>query len=374
MKKIVILNYGLHISGVSRALVNLANALVAQGHDVTIKLEIPDFTLAAELDGRVKYGLFFKEWRIFGRRIPGFLRFYQFFLKLQYKITPKFLHRVIVGKGYDIEIAFNRGAAARIIAASNTGAKKLVWVHSDFLRCQNPLAGFSSVEEARRAYARFDHIACLSQQSEISFRNLLGDYDSITMSCNVLDVEKVREKAKLLQLEKKDKTLCAVGRVCEAKNYPMLLDAVALLNKRGVDFMLWLVGGGEDMAAITAQKENLGLDNVVLWGAQENPYPYLAQADGYVCSSIYEGLSTTTIEALILGKACVVTDCTGMRDILGDSAYGLIVPITVEALADGMQQILENEDLRSHYETKAKERALAYAPEHCIKQIEELFT
>ena len=374
MAKIIILNHGLHISGVSRALVNLANVLAAQGHDVTIKLEIPNFTLAAELDSRVKCGLFLKEWRLLGIRIPGFLRLYQLFLEMQYRIAPKVLHRMIVGKGYDVEIAFNRGAAARIIAALDTGAKKLVWVHSDFLRCQNPLAGFASLGEAQKAYAQFDHILCLSKQSELSFRQLLGDYDSITMSCNVLNAERIREKADSVCLEKENKTLCAVGRVCEAKNYPMLLDAVALLNERGVDFTLWIVGDGEDMAAITAQKEALGLDNVVLWGAQENPYSYLAQADGYVCSSIYEGLSTTTIEALILGKACVVTDCTGMRDILGNSEYGLIVPITAEALADGMQQILENEDLRRHYEAMALERAKEYEPARCIAQIEKLFS
>ena len=371
--KTIILNYGLHIAGVSRALVNLANALVAHGYDVTIKLETPDFTLAKELDPRVKYGLFLKEWQIFGLRVPGFLRFYYTFLKLQYKIPPRILHRIIVGKGYDVEIAFNRGAAARIIAASDTSAKKLVWVHSDYLRCQNPLAGFSSVEEASAAYAQFDYIICLSKRSERSFRQLLGDYSNIVMCSNVLDMDQIRLKSKAAHLEKNNTTLCAIGRVCEAKNYPMLLEAVALLNKRGVKFTLWIIGGGEDMDKITAMKNELGLDNVVLWGAKENPYPYLSQADGYVCSSIYEGLSTTTIEALVLGKACVVTDCTGMRDILGDSVYGLIVPIEMEALADGMQQLIENEELRVHYEKMALKRAEDYSPECCVKQIEELF-
>lgn len=371
--KIIILNHGLHIAGVSKALVNLANALVEQGHDVTIKLETPDFTLAKELDSRVKCALFFKEWRLFGFRIPGFLHCYNLFLQLQYKIPPRLLHRLIVGKRYDVEIAFNRGAAARIITASNTTATKFVWVHSDYMRCQNPLAGFASVDEARKAYAHFDHIMCLSQQSRKSFCQLFGDYNSITMCCNLLDMKKIRAKANLFSLEKRNRTLCAVGRVCEAKNYSMLLEATALLNKRGLDFTLWIVGDGEDMDVIRTKKNALGLDNVVLWGAKENPYPYLAQADGYVCSSIYEALSTTTIEALVLGKACVVTDCTGMRDILGDSEYGLVVPITAESLANGMQQILEDEQLRQHYEAMAQERAKVYEPEHCLKQIEQLF-
>ena len=170
-----------------------------------------------------------------------------------------------------------------------------------------------------------------------------------------------------------DKVLCAVGRVSAQKNYPMLLEAVSLLNQRGVKFTLWIVGGGADMAELKARKDQMGLDNVVLWGAQENPYPYLAQADGYVCSSIYEGLSTTTIEALILGKACVVTDCTGMRDILGDSEYGLVVPIDAEALADGMERLLTDDALRSHYEQVAGVRAEEYAPERCVEEIEKLF-
>ena len=60
LKKIIILNHGLHIAGVSRTLINFANALVKKGYDVTAKIEIDDFTLKNELDERVKTSLFFK--------------------------------------------------------------------------------------------------------------------------------------------------------------------------------------------------------------------------------------------------------------------------------------------------------------------------
>lgn len=372
-KKIILLNYGLHISGVSRALVNLANALVSRGHDVTVKLEVNDVTLASELDSRVKYGLFFREWRLFGRRVPGFLRAYHRFLKMQYKLSPRRLHRLIVGKGYDVEIAFNRGAAARIVAASDTGAKKLVWVHNDYTRCANPLAGFASLEEAKEAYGKFDRIVCVSGQSERAFREKFGEYDALVTRNNVLDQECIRRMGDAAAPEKRGKVLCAVGRVSAQKNYPMLLAAADRLKRRGVEFTLWIVGGGEDMEKVAALKDELGLDNVVLWGAKENPYPYLARSDIYVCSSTYEGLSTTTIEALVLGKPCVVTDCTGMRDILGDSEYGLVVPIEADALADGMERLLTEDALRAAYAQKALLRAQEYAPEKCVRAIEELF-
>ena len=371
-KKIIILNHGLHISGVSRALVNFANALVNNGHDVTIKLEINNFTLASELDKRVKRQLFFKEWYLFGLRIPGFLRVYHWLLKQQ-QLPAWLLHRIIVGKGYDVEIAFNRGMAAWIIAASDSGAKKLVWVHNDYTRCANPLAGFSCLEEAKEAYRKFDWIVCVSKQSEMAFREKFGEFDSLTTRNNVLSFDRIRQMSTEFCPEKKGKVLCAVGRVSAQKNYPMLLEAVAVLNRRGVEFVLWIVGGGEDMDDVIAQKEKMGLSNVVLWGEKENPYPYLAQADGYVCSSIYEGLSTTTIEALVLGKPCIVTDCTGMRDILGDSEYGLIVPVDARSLADGMERMLTDTSLRQNYEKMALIRAEEYSPERCVREIENLF-
>lgn len=373
-KKIIILNHGLHISGVSRALVNLANALAERGHDVTIKLEINNFTLAEGLDPRVKRQLFLPEWRIFGLRIPGFLRYYHWYLKRLYKKSPSRLYRRIVGKGYDVEIAFNRGAAARIIAASTSKtAKKIVWVHNDYMRCSNAIAGFSTTQEAAAAYGRYHHIVCVSKQSEAAFEEKFGQFSSLTSLSNILDFSEIQKKAALNPVTSHGKTLCAVGRLAEQKNYPMLLDAAAILKNKGVEFSLWIVGGGADMDALKAQKDRLGLDNVTLWGAQENPYPYLAAADGYVCSSVYEGLSTTTIEALVLGKACVVTDCTGMRDILGDSAYGLVVPIDADALAQGMEKLLTDANLRAHYEKMAVERAKFYAPERCIAEIEKLF-
>ena len=374
MSKIIILNHGLHISGVSRALVNLANALVARGHDVTIKLEGTDFTLEDGLDSRVKRQLFLDEWRLFGIRIPGFLRYYYCFLKRLYEMPPEKLYRRVIGKSYDVEIGFNRGAAARIVAAStNKAAKKLVWVHNDYMRCDNALAGFASLEEAQEAYGCFDHIVCVSRQSEIAFRQKFGEYGSLISLSNVLSFEDIRNRASENVPVKDGKLLCAVGRISQQKNYSMLLEAAALLKEKGLEFSLWIVGGGAEMDVLVAQKERLGLENVVLWGAKDNPYPYLAVADGYVCSSVYEGLSTTTIEALVLGKACVVTDCTGMRDILGDSEYGLVVPIEVQALADGMEKILTDDKLRMHYEKMAAIRAEEYAPDRCVDEIEKLF-
>lgn len=372
-KSVLILNYGLHIAGVSRALVNFANSLVQHGYDVTIRLETNDFTLANELDPKVKCALFLDEWKLFGHRVKGFLRFYALYRKLLFRL-PAVVQYLLTARGmYDVEIAFNRGAAARIIAASvNKKAKKLVWVHNDYMRNNNPLAGFRNLEDTARAYATFDHVICVSEQAERSFRQKFGDTGNLITRYNIMDVSRICRCAAEFIPTKGKFTIVAVGRLSEQKNYCLLLDATAEIQKRGKDFDLWIIGDGEQKQELLQYKIEKNLDFVSFLGAQGNPYPYFAAADVYVSSSIYEGLSTTTIEALILGKPIVVTDCIGMRDILGDSEWGMVVPIETTELANALERMMTDQELRHHYAAQARIRAKDFLPEENFRKIEEL--
>lgn len=372
-KHVLILNYGLHISGVSRTLVNFANCLAQHGYDVTIRLETNDFTLAKELDARVKCRLFLNEWKLFGRYIKGFLRFYELYRKLLFHLPTAVQYLLVVHKKYDVEIAFNRGAAARIIAASlNRKAKKIAWVHNDYMRNSNPLAGFSNLEDAARAYATYDHVICVSEQAERSFKQKFGDTGNLVTRYNIMDISQIYRCAEEFVPITGKFTIVAVGRLSQQKNYRLLLDAAAEIRRRGIDFNLWIIGDGEQKQELLQYKTGKGLDFVSFLGAKENPYPYFAAADVYVSSSIYEGLSTTTIEALILGKPIVVTDCTGMREILGDSEWGIIVPIEIKALASALERMMTDPELRRHYAAQSRIRAKAFFPEESFRKIEEL--
>lgn len=374
MKRILVLNYGLHISGVSRTLVNFVNSLVRHGYDVTLKIEVNDFTLKDELDHRVKCSLFLEEPHLLGHRFKGFLRFYGLFLKLLDKLPLKIQYKFVVREKYDVEIAFNRGAAARIISgSSNKNSKKLVWVHGDYMRNNNPLAGFKDLKDAQNGYRKFDSIVCVSEQAQKSFAQKFGDgYPLITLY-NIMDVNRIREEAEMINIPKEVFTIVAVGRLCEAKNYGLLLKVVEILNSRKHRLCCRIIGDGEMKEELMRIKNKKKLDNVLFLGAKKNPYSYMKCADLYVSSSIYEGLSTTTIEALVLGKPCVVTDCAGMRTILGDNnEYGVVVPIEANALADAIGKMMTDEDYYKYYQSKAIERSDFFEPEKAFSKIEQL--
>ncbi len=375
--KIIILNHGLHMSGVSKALVNFANSMAENGFDVTIKIEINNFELKKFLNPKVKVSLFVKEPKLFGIRIKGFLRWYELFLKILKILPASIQHKLVVWNKYDIEISFNRGLSAKIISGStNKNSKKYVWVHSDYMKCANPIAGFKNQTEATSAYLKYDKIICVSKQSKESFIQKYGIYDNIVVCENILDENHIQTLAlenfndmSYLPHDKARPKVIAVGRLSEEKGYDILLNVCKKLNDTGHIYDLYIVGDGHRKNDLIMLKNTLNLENVHFLGQKLNPYKYLSKADIYVSSSIYEALSTTTIEALILGIPVIVTDCTGMSDILDNGKYGVIVDINSEALFLGLSKLISNELLRKTYANLSFERGKYYYKEKLTKKI-----
>lgn len=135
----------------------------------------------------------------------------------------------------------------------------------------------------------------------------------------------------------------AVGRLTEQKDFPTLLDALAVC-RRTVPLRLVILGEGEDRAMLTDQIERLGLSEAVkLPGFASNPYAHLGAADVFVLSSRWEGLPTVLLEALAVGTPVVSTDCpSGPSEILDNGAFGWLVPVgDANALATAILAALE---------------------------------
>ena len=84
----------------------------------------------------------------------------------------------------------------------------------------------------------------------------------------------------------------------------------------------------------------------MLFGAVENPYPYMLQADLYVHASRFEGKSLAIQEAQILGKAVLVSNCNGNREQVEQNVDGMMCALTPEGIAEGIKMLLEDEEKR----------------------------
>ena len=133
--------------------------------------------------------------------------------------------------------------------------------------------------------------------------------------------------------------IVAAGRLADAKNYPLLIDALALLRQR-VPARLFILGQGDRGAAAARAGRRAAARGRRgdLCGFQRNPWKYIARADVFALSSRYEGFGNVLVEAMACGVPVVATAFAGTRDIVRDGVDGLLVerhePAAVAAALD----------------------------------------
>lgn len=275
--------------------------------------------------------------------------------------------------GYDIEAAYLECGATKIIAGSNSkNALKLAWVHCDLKRKTKNPEGF--VRETKKWYSKFDKVICVSENVRESFEDLYGDTAETAVLHNAVDSGYIIERSALPlpdNVERRKLTVLSVGRLAEQKGYMRLLRAHKRLVSGGLDHELWIAGEGPERAALEEYIRENGLDGTVkLLGFIDNPYPVMKAADVLVCSSFYEGFSTFVTEGLILGRPVVTTDCTGMRELLGDSEYGLVTENSENGLYNGIRTMLADTEVREKYGRLAEIRGRDFKLEKLVGETE----
>lgn len=371
MKKVLILNYGLHIAGVSKALVNLANSLAEDNHEVTIKLFRSDFTLVPELDKRVKCERFVTG--PFGKALPS--KIYGKIMQMISKFPVKMQYRIVRGgKKYDVEIAYNRGYAATLISNStDSKSNKIAFVHTDFMKNANALAGFADEESAFEGYAKFDHVVCVSEQAKASFVERIGDTGNLTVKYNIFDEAEIARKSVACVIPRSKFTVCSVGRISKDKNLELLVDVASVIQRKGLACDFWIVGDGEHTPELEEYIQKSGVTNVTLWGAAENPYPYFRCSDAFLSTSLVEALSSVVVEAMLLGKPVLVTKYTGATEIVGEHGeYGSLLSYDAEQIANEIEHLIIDNSYYADRKQQAQLGSVRFSKNKLYAQLKEL--
>ena len=138
--------------------------------------------------------------------------------------------------------------------------------------------------------------------------------------------------------------LCTVARLSPEKNLSLLLQAFVPVA-RATSASLLILGDGPDRSALERLAHSLGIGRHVFFlGERENVFAYVARADLAVHVCLYEGFGYTMLEAFACGTPVVAQDCPyGPREILGNSAFGVLVPTGESgALSQAMLRLLSD--------------------------------
>jgi glycosyltransferase involved in cell wall biosynthesis len=219
------------------------------------------------------------------------------------------------------------------------------------LRRSDPLTHLWKRRRLATLYRSADALIGISAGGSEALRRLLGGTGCppIHTLWNPVDLPAVRALAEepvehpWLQPGERP-VVVSVGRLVAAKDYATLLRAFRLL-RRGLDCRLVIVGEGRQRERLTRLARKLGVaEDFDLPGFRANPFPFVARADLFVASSIFEGANNALMEALALGAPCVSTDCrSGPREVLEGGRYGRLVPVgDAAALAAAMLATLRS--------------------------------
>ena len=237
--------------------------------------------------------------------------------------------------------------------------------------------GFTAV--TRIGYAAADLVIASSRGVARDLSAVFGvDPSRVRVVPNPVDLEAVQaaaaEPLDPAHLERwRRPVIVAAGRLADAKNYPLLIEALALVRAH-VPATLFVLGQGEradDLRRLAAER---GVGDAIVWcGFQSNPWKYMARADVFALTSRYEGFGNVLIEAMASGVPVVATRSPGTEDIVRDGVDGLLTRHTPDAVAASLTRLLSDAAERDRMAAAARVSARRFATPAVAQSYDAVF-
>lgn len=147
----------------------------------------------------------------------------------------------------------------------------------------------------------------------------------ITPAIDVVQFNSIKE----LKNKESDIKIISVGRLHWIKGYHYVLDALALLKDKGIEFKYSIIGDGIEKERLMFQVHQLGLkDNVFFYGKVDHDElrKIYNQNDIFIQYSVQEGFCNAALEAQAMGLLCIVSDADGLSENVFDGKTGWVIP------------------------------------------------
>jgi len=183
-------------------------------------------------------------------------------------------------------------------------------------------------------------------------------YNGIELD-SIRTLTKREQKRELIGFKKQDILIGSVGNIKEAKGYDVLLKTACLVKQKYPNCYFLIAGGVVDekcFNALLLERKQLGLEkNVHLFGFIEDVEKFLYMMDIFLLSSLTEGFSLSTIEAMKAGVPVVATKSGGPQEIIEHKKNGILADAGDEkALADKIIQLIQDDELKKKFTLSGK--------------------
>ncbi len=157
-----------------------------------------------------------------------------------------------------------------------------------------------------------------------------------------------------------DIVLISAGRLAIEKNWDILMEAAAMVMHKTPKVRLVLLGDGSERKKLYKKARTMGITGrVEMPGGVDldKVGNYLVAADIFCFASIAEAQGLVTLEAMAAGLPVAAVDGSGTRDVLEDGIQGFMTVNDAEALAQRIEKLVTDQELRSKMGLAARMRA-----------------
>ncbi|MFZ2726468.1 MAG: glycosyltransferase family 4 protein [Methylococcaceae bacterium] len=322
--------------GTERVTTLIANALVKQGYDVSI---------LSTANGLNPFFETAKEIKIYSLHMENHSSNFS-----NIKII-KNLHHYLVSNAIDYLIDVDIVLSFYSIPASfKTKTKIISWEHFNYYISVGGIIQRCKRKIGRMLARKFAWaIVTLTKKDKINYERQLSSAQIIT----------IYNPAPVINYSNPNygcNNVLAIGRLTYQKGFDTLLTVWQIVCKTNNNWMLYIVGSGQDEQALKQQTQNLGISNRVIFVANtKNIEQYYLNAAIYIMSSRFEGLPMVLLEAKKYGLPIISFDCeTGPSDIVQHEIDGILVENNnTYKLADSLLQLINNAEKRALFSKNA---------------------
>lgn len=316
--KILYLITGLGLGGAENVVANLADQMVARGHEVKIAYLTGNISVRPKTsDIEIIYLGLESSKNLFSAS-----RKYQ---KLIKKYQPDVVHAHMVHANIFARINRLFSKIPKLICtahSSNEGGKLRMLAY----RFTNWLSDFNTNVSKEATLS-------LINKGAFSVKNITTIYNGIELK-NFSNKNSKSKSNNTIQF-------LSVGRLEKPKDYPNLLKAIKLVSQQYSNIHFNIAGKGHLRSTLEKLIDELNITSyITLLGSRDDIPDLMQSSDFFILSSAHEGLPTVLLEAQASELFVIATDCGGSKEIMNDTGI-LVPPQNSEALAQAIITAIE---------------------------------
>lgn len=275
--------------------------------------------------------------------------------KIKEKLVNYSIKHCLKNKHYDTVVSCQEGFTTYLVSQI-IADNRVAWVRCDYnehFKANNFLKEIF--------YKKYDHIVCVAKKTKDNFIKIYPEYNDKTICIyNPQDTKLILSQADINDYDKKFNydngkyVIVSVGRLSRVKRFDRIPSIANVMLKKGLDFVWYIIGDGENKNTIVNEiKDNNIENNVIMLGAKSNPHFYIKKADLYVCLSSSEACPRVINEAKILSTPVVSTDFPTIYEYIEDGVNGRIT--SMDNISNAIIEILTNKEQYSNIKSKISE-------------------